>query len=311
MATARQIPAGELVKDLRSGMSAAELMAKYAISAEELRHLLKQLENVGASTSKLYGRTPEEPLSELIKRIRLLPRYKVTLPVPIHDADDPSVSGIVIDINEKGLGTEGIEAKPGQVRRFFILADQFFPIDAFKLEAKCRWVKATGDERRFIAGFQITTIGQRAFQNLRSFIQSLSRAEEAHKTVATSGLYAFRSTYGEQVSTIWTCPFCKMPQPREYDECPQCGIIASKYQRQRTRTKTEIIDLMDVDLPGPPPPTSLTSSFLNKTETVTKTIRVPARLWQQLEILGGNIDAHVTKALSAYLLRVGTGWTKK
>jgi hypothetical protein len=46
-------------------------------------------------------------------------------------------------------------------------------------------------------------------------------------------------------------------------------------------------------------------------EMVAKTVSVPLRVWQQLEVLGGNVDEHVTKALAAYLLRLGSGWTRK
>ncbi|GEM_PF-599105 len=307
MGSVRQIPAGELVKDLQSGMTAAQVMAKYSLSAEELRRLLKQLEKAGANLSKLYGRTVEDSTSEVIKRIRFLPRYKVVLPVPIHDADDPRITGILLDISEKGLGTEGIDADPGQIRRFLVMADQFFPIDPFRLEATCRWIKATGDEKRFIAGFEITAIADRAFQDLRSFVKSLGRAQEAKQNVAESGLYALRSAYGEHVSTIWICPFCKMPQPREYDECPQCGIIASKYHRQKSRTRTEVLHLINEAMVAP----GKAASLIEKTEGVARTVRIPARLWQQLEALGGSVDQHVTKAVSSYLLKGGSDRTVK
>jgi hypothetical protein len=30
---------------------------------------------------------------------------------------------------------------------------------------------------------------------------------------------------------VWVCPACKMPQEREFNECPQCGVLVSKFAR--------------------------------------------------------------------------------
>jgi Thioredoxin len=34
------------------------------------------------------------------------------------------------------------------------------------------------------------------------------------------------------IRMVWKCPACGTPQPREYEECPQCGIITAKYTAQ-------------------------------------------------------------------------------
>ncbi len=33
--------------------------------------------------------------------------------------------------------------------------------------------------------------------------------------------------------TIFRCPACGMPQFSEFDECPQCGVIVSKFKRAK------------------------------------------------------------------------------
>jgi tellurite resistance protein len=49
---------------------------------------------------------------------------------------------------------------------------------------------------------------------------------------------------------IWRCPACNMPQFKEYDVCPQCGVIVSKFQRRRQPepvipTEPEYLDVPD------------------------------------------------------------------
>lgn len=35
------------------------------------------------------------------------------------------------------------------------------------------------------------------------------------------------------VEVAWTCPACKLPQAQQFDECPNCGIIVSKYNARQ------------------------------------------------------------------------------
>jgi hypothetical protein len=35
----------------------------------------------------------------------------------------------------------------------------------------------------------------------------------------------------ESVQAEWRCPNCKKPQQIEYDECPECGVIVSKFEK--------------------------------------------------------------------------------
>jgi uncharacterized tellurite resistance protein B-like protein len=51
---------------------------------------------------------------------------------------------------------------------------------------------------------------------------------------------------------IWRCPACQMPQFQEFDECPQCGVIVSKFREKQDRGWPGSRDVM-VELPGDPP----------------------------------------------------------
>jgi hypothetical protein len=35
----------------------------------------------------------------------------------------------------------------------------------------------------------------------------------------------------KSIAIAWECPACGIPQPKEYDECPRCGVIASKFKK--------------------------------------------------------------------------------
>jgi hypothetical protein len=39
--------------------------------------------------------------------------------------------------------------------------------------------------------------------------------------------------------TVFKCPACGMPQLSEFDECPQCGIIVSKYEKFKQPPATD------------------------------------------------------------------------
>jgi hypothetical protein len=43
--------------------------------------------------------------------------------------------------------------------------------------------------------------------------------------------------WAQKKGKVWRCPACHMPQYHQFDECPQCGIIVSKYEQKLSREK--------------------------------------------------------------------------
>ncbi len=39
----------------------------------------------------------------------------------------------------------------------------------------------------------------------------------------------FELLWAQKNGRIWRCPHCHMPQSHEFEECPQCGVIVSKF----------------------------------------------------------------------------------
>ncbi len=114
MGSKRIIKAKEIAADLRSGMTAKELMIKYNVTPNTLRNMLRTLVN-GRAISEDEANSVILQLEEgsSLKNRRKYPRYFVYVPLPIYDTDNLLTEGQVVDISEEGLRIRGIEAEPG------------------------------------------------------------------------------------------------------------------------------------------------------------------------------------------------------
>jgi hypothetical protein len=297
MPAKRKISAAEFVEDLRSGMTLSELMDKYSVVPRELDAILLQLRQSVINPLQAYGRSPEEQTSTGIAKIRFFRRHQVGLPVRVHDASNPEIWGYIRDVSERGLGIQGIEAAIDEIKTLVIFSNEFFSINQISLVAKCRWVTPTGDTRKCLTGFETIRISDSSFERLKRFIEACARAEQASKAPARSESSRSPASAKAKTETVWVCPFCQKPQNREYEECPQCGIIAKKYMQRLDKTKTEILDMMEKEAA----PDATAAS--RKEEAGSKTIAISAKLWSDLESLGGDPYEHLINALSTYVLR--------
>ena len=169
----RKIRARELVMYIRAGMSDADLMEKYKLSAKGLQSAYQQLLKANALTEReLQGRSPGFEDTVTVEDTRRLNRTKVRTLLPIYETRDFLLKGRVRDINEKGVGIQGIQAIQGELKEFVIASDEFVEVDPFVFEAECRWVKKEDNEEIF-SGFEITKISDASLQELRRLIQLL------------------------------------------------------------------------------------------------------------------------------------------
>jgi hypothetical protein len=292
-----RISAAEFVKDLRHRMTSSELMTKYSLAPRELDGILVQLKRAMVNPSDIYGRTSPNQAGEAVERIRSLHRNKVPLPVPIYEVTDPQIRGVIRDISEKGVGVQGLETKVDEVKTLVVLANEFFSINPFKLEAKCRWINPTGDASGHLAGFEITNISGRGLDALRRFIETYGRGDRASEAAQEPESSTLASSQKDKSEKVWACPFCEIPQPREFEECPQCGIIIKKYLQRLDTAQGETLAMVEKK-----PGVKLTAAS-EKEPSDKKTIHISAKLWKELESLGGNPDDHLASALSTYVLR--------
>jgi hypothetical protein len=299
-----KISAAEFVQDLRAGLTSSELMDKYSLPARELDGVLAQLNNALVDPGKVYGRASQNATSGTADKIRFFRRHKIDLPVVVCDANNPAIRGEVRDVSEKGLGVQKMDTTVDEFKNLVVLANEYFPISPFGFEAQCRWTCPTTDARRFLAGFEIIKISEECFKNLVKFIKTYENlngqsAETAPGLSETSVLETPRN------EARWVCPFCEMPQPMEFEECPQCGIIVAKYLSKLEANKKELKDIIEMQ-PSPPAPPPVKPDSIGE-----RTITISANVWKELEALGGDPQKHLNTALSTYLLRARASGTDR
>jgi uncharacterized protein (DUF433 family) len=170
----QQIDARDIVKDIRSGMTDSELLKKYDLSSEGLRFALQTLTDTEVMTlEELYATSSSAYDTVFVENMRELPRHHLSMAVTIYEATRPEVKGTLRDITEKGVGITGISARVGEVKTLVIPAETFIEADKIVFEAKCAWAQTEGTEDQYFAGFQITSISEECFEDLRSLIRSV------------------------------------------------------------------------------------------------------------------------------------------
>jgi signal transduction histidine kinase/ActR/RegA family two-component response regulator len=159
MAADRRIRARDIVRDLRSGMSDAELMEKYRVSAKGLQGLFKQLFAARImSPDELYDRSPSYDHTVVLENLRTTQRHTLFVPVPAHLRDRPDVKGTVREITERGLRTAGLEVTAHVSYTLVLSLDGLVSLPDVIIEATCRWTNIEIEENTPIAGFEITKL---------------------------------------------------------------------------------------------------------------------------------------------------------
>jgi hypothetical protein len=181
----RAVKAQDIVKDIREGLTDYELKEKYKFTSGMLQEVFKQLVDIKAvGRAEIFERmAPPEQDPDAddvqIESLRKLPRHIALFPIPIYDGKNPKISGMLRDVNEKGVGVSGIETNVGDLRNFVVLGDEFVAVefDTFSFEAVCRWVRIGDDESPYISGFEITKIDDKDLTELQNLIMSLTGSE--------------------------------------------------------------------------------------------------------------------------------------
>lgn len=174
MSEKRSIEATEIVADIRSGMTHAELMKKYRLSAKGLRSALKKLGEDRPVDSVEVGEG-SEPYDDtiIIESRRKLVRNAIATYMAVYERQDLTIHGSVRDITEGGVGIKGIRAAEGETKTFVVTPDEFVEVDPFEFKAICRWVLETPDGD-YATGFQITEIAEKDLQELRKMVKLIT-----------------------------------------------------------------------------------------------------------------------------------------
>ena len=144
------------------------------------------------------------------------------------------------------------------------------------------------DDTALMRKYRISALG------LQSLFSKLSEARLIEQADLDKRMLNFDKTVE---LTMIKCPSCGMPQFSAFDECPQCGVIVTKYLKGRESTKGEIQKIVEKQ-------PQIEPTLASKKQPVgPKTIEISAFLWEELKSLGGSPDEHVARALSVYVHR--------
>jgi uncharacterized protein (DUF433 family) len=202
----RKIDADVALKDIRAGMTDAELMAKYRLSASGLQSLFNKLLLAG--------------LIELEELDLRMPTFMGTMFVSqlIKPIDDAA---------KQGVGTpEQRENSAAQIELAAVMKD----------------IRSGATDSDLMEKYHLSAKGLQSllehlvFSGLIKQIEVDQRLKSVDSTVDVHGLKdrlrdkAAIPSPAEREDDPWTCPACGRPQPREMDECPVCGVIVSKYK---------------------------------------------------------------------------------
>ncbi len=168
----RKVNAGMLIEDIRAGVQNSELIEKYDLSPKLLqRALVKLVERGDFDPRELAGRITPPDLPEIESERRRTPRQYPALTVHVREEGYEANRGTVIDISEIGLRVQGIEAVPLEVKTLVIYGDELDVFETFSFAAICRWVRQDLPDGALVAGFEITQVSDRNFEQLLNLTQ--------------------------------------------------------------------------------------------------------------------------------------------
>jgi rubrerythrin len=188
------IDAKQARDDIRSGMSLVALLAKYNLSLKGFQSLVNKLIEAGAITK-----------AELQ---RLMPEFMKVAQIWAEDSDLLGRASLAAgrDIN----AFEAVRA----VRSGLSNADL---MKKYRLSPK-------GLENLFehLVGEGLLLPSELEFR-----LSALAGAIDAAPPQSESKK---KPTSSKDRKAVWTCPACGRSQPREYEECPVCGVIVARYK---------------------------------------------------------------------------------
>lgn len=178
----REVSAGDIVDDIRSGMSDAELMRKYKLSSKGLQSAFRKLIKSHALYQfEIDGRISSFEDSVVIQNVRSMPRLFPSVVIPVYDAHDPDNRGRLHDVTEKGVGIRGVTVKHSELKELVVPDDDFGEFESFRFQAVCRWRKRESDGT-VAAGFEITEISPSALGELRCLINAYTGVNETERS---------------------------------------------------------------------------------------------------------------------------------
>ncbi len=171
----RKISQSEIVHDIYSGMSEAQLMEKYELSSWGIQKVFSKLLRVGAITWEAMAViSPDSDDSVTLRDMRQCQRYYPSVSMVVYEREKPTIKGRVLDISEKGLGIIGIPSEVDDLKNLKVVPDGLTVFEPFTFQAGCRWFNKGDLDITCTAGFAITHIEESDFAQLRDLLESMA-----------------------------------------------------------------------------------------------------------------------------------------
>ncbi len=167
----RRLNLKEILADIKKGMSQADLMGKYDLSADMLRKVSQKLLAARGVRSASDG--PDTVIEESPDFVatRELVRHEVDFDLPVYEPSRPETHGLVQDVSEEGVGIAGIQANVGDVKTLVVMGDDFGEFSSFEFEGYCRWGFTDAEDGTCLTGFAISKISENDLGQLRKLVR--------------------------------------------------------------------------------------------------------------------------------------------
>jgi hypothetical protein len=164
----RTVRASDVIRDIREGMSASELMSKYRFTPKSLRAVFRKMIDFQVTSKSELDDLESLYRSTIQAAIRSTKRKRLSVPLKVYDGGDPFKPGLVKDISERGVCIEGINAKIGDEKSFIIRCGSAASVVSVIFDAKCRWVDLSG--KKVLSGYEITNISSLNSKELKKLM---------------------------------------------------------------------------------------------------------------------------------------------
>jgi uncharacterized protein (DUF433 family) len=171
----KRISAKEIVRDIRTGMTAPQIMKNYKLSTKGLHSLFRKLlEKRCLAEEEFAGVSPDEGISVILQKIRKAARHHPVLSVTVYEKRKPEVTGLLHDLSEQGIGVVGIAALPDEMKTLVLVPHESLPLDPFTIHVRCRWFKEGNANSLCSAGFEIAHAELSSLEALRELIEEVT-----------------------------------------------------------------------------------------------------------------------------------------
>jgi hypothetical protein len=172
----RKIAAKEIVADIRAGLTNRELGDKYRLSKKGLWTIFIKLIKANLlHIQEFKGRFLSREGTVVRDGMRRYPRVYPPGTLLVDDLDDLRNEYRVLDISLAGIKVIGFETVVGDKKTFLCKIDDLEEdASSFTFQAECKWTGIQEEPSSPVAGFEITSISERDFEQLQKLLRSLA-----------------------------------------------------------------------------------------------------------------------------------------